>query len=298
MPILEWGRIMVWTNAIIQGLLTGGLYALLASGLSLIFGVMRIVNLAHGDFSILAAYAVISVAMHTNLIGGIVLVLPVMALLGYCLQRTLLNKSLAMGVLSPLLITFAFSIIIQNVLLQVYTANNKSILTGRFASESIKIAKNLQIGLLPLVTFLAGVIVTICLHFFLNNSQLGRALRATSDDPMAADLVGINNRHIYGIATAIGLFSAGIGGILFGMRTQFAPSFGPIALVFAFEAVIIGGLGSLWGTLLGGVVLGIAQGVGSQIQPAYGILAGHIVFIAVLVLRPQGLLPKQMGAQK
>jgi branched-chain amino acid transport system permease protein len=120
-------------------------------------------------------------------------------------------------------------------------------------------------------------------------------MRATSDDPTAAELVGINNRHIYALATAIGLFAAGIAGILFGMRTQFSPSLGPIALIFAFEAVIIGGLGSLWGTLLGGIVLGVGQSIGAQINPAYGVLAGHLVFIAILLFRPQGLMPKQKG---
>ncbi len=286
---------MVWTNAIIQGLLTGGLYALLASGLSLIFGVMRIVNLSHGDFSILAAYGVVALAIHSNMWVGILVSLPVMAILGYLLQRTILNRSLSQGALAPLLVTFAFSIIIQNLLLQFFSADNKSIQTGRFASMSIHLLKNLQIGILPLVTFLMGIFVTLTLHVFLNYSRVGRALRASSDDPGAADLVGINNRHIYGIATAIGLFSAGIGGVLFGMRTQFAPSFGPIALIFAFEAVIIGGLGSLWGTLIGGIVLGIGQSIGAQIQPSYGVLAGHLVFIAILIFRPQGLMPKQKG---
>ncbi len=286
---------MIWTNAIIQGLLTGGLYALLACGLSLIFGVMRIVNLSHGDFSILAAYGVVALAMHTNLILAIVLVLPVMALLGYLLQRGVLNRSLSKGALAPLLITFAFSIIIQNILLQVFSSDNRSVQSGRFASMSFKITKNLQIGALPLFTFIVGVLLTLGLHYFLTYSRVGRALRASSDDPGAADLVGINNKHIYGIATAIGLFAAGIGGVLFGMRTQFAPSFGPIALIFAFESVIIGGLGSLWGTLIGGIVLGIGQSIGAQIQPSYGVLAGHLVFIAILILRPQGLMPKQKG---
>ena len=286
---------MVWTNALLQGLLTGGLYALLASGLSLVFGVMRIVNLAHGDFSILAAFLVLTVAGQSNLWLGTIAVLPVMALLGYSLQRSLLNKSLSMGVLSPLLITFAFSIIIQNVLLKVFSSDTRSIQTDSLGSSSIKITDSIYIGLLPLLTFAIGVLLTLAIHFFLMRTRGGRAMRATSDDPTAAELVGINNRHIYGVATGIGLFAAGIAGILFGMRTQFSPSLGPIALIFAFEAVIIGGLGSLWGTLLGGIVLGVAQSIGAQINPAYGVLTGHIVFILILLIRPQGLLPKQRG---
>tara|TARA_B110000503_G_scaffold142774_2_gene240864 strand:+ start:1017 stop:1880 length:864 start_codon:yes stop_codon:yes gene_type:complete len=286
---------MIWTNAVLQGLLTGGLYALLASGLSLVFGVMRIVNLGHGDFSILAAYLVLTVAGHSNLWLGTLAVLPMMALLGYTLQRSLLNKSLSLGVLSPLLITFAFSIIIQNALLKVFSSDTRSIQTEKLGSASIKISDSIYIGLLPLLTFCIGVLLTLLLHFYLTRTQGGRAMRATSDDPSAAELIGINNRHIYGLATAMGLFAAGIAGLLFGMRTQFSPSLGPIALIFAFEAVIIGGLGSLWGTLLGGIVLGVAQGIGAQINPAYGVLAGHLVFILILVIRPQGLLPKQKG---
>ena len=286
---------MVWTNALIQGVLTGGLYALLAAGLSLVFGVMRIVNLAHGDFSILAAFLVLTVAGHTNLWLGTIAVLPVMALLGYSLQRSMLNKSISMGVLSPLLITFAFSIIIQNALLKFFSSDSRSIQTDSLGSASIKINESIYIGLLPLLTFATGVLLTLTIHFYLTRTRGGRAMRATSDDPTAAELVGINNRHVYGLATAIGLFAAGIAGILFGMRTQFSPSLGPIALIFAFEAVIIGGLGSLWGTLVGGIVLGVAQSIGAQINPAYGVLAGHLVLILILLIRPQGLLPKQKG---
>jgi branched-chain amino acid transport system permease protein len=286
---------MIWTNAILQGLLTGGLYALLASGLSLVFGVMRIVNLSHGDFSILAAYLVLTVAGHSNLWLGTLAVLPMMALFGYFLQRSILNRSIKLGVLSPLLITFAFSIIIQNTLLKVFSSDSRSIQTAKLGSASIKLSNSIYIGLLPLLTFSMGVLLTLVLHWFLNRTQTGRAMRATSDDPTAAELVGINNRHIYALATAIGLFAAGIAGILFGMRTQFSPSLGPIALIFAFEAVIIGGLGSLWGTLLGGIVLGVGQSIGAQINPAYGVLAGHLVFIAILLFRPQGLMPKQKG---
>jgi branched-chain amino acid transport system permease protein len=286
---------MIWTNAILQGLLTGGLYALLASGLSLVFGVMRIVNLSHGDFSILAAYLVLTVAGHSNLWFGTLAVLPMMALFGYVLQKSILNRSIKLGVLSPLLITFAFSIIIQNALLKVFSSDSRSIQTAKLGSASIKLSDSIFIGLLPLLTFALGVLLTLILHWFLNRTQTGRAMRATSDDPTAAELIGINNRHIYALATAIGLFAAGIAGILFGMRTQFSPSLGPIALIFAFEAVIIGGLGSLWGTLLGGIVLGIGQSIGAQINPAYGVLAGHLVFIAILLFRPQGLMPKQKG---
>jgi branched-chain amino acid transport system permease protein len=287
---------MIWTNAILQGLLVGGLYALLASGLSLVFGVMRIVNLGHGDFSILAAYLVLVVAGHSNLWLGTLAVLPIMALLGYALQRSLLNRALSLGVLSPLLITFAFSIILQNALLKIFTSDTRSIQTESLGSASLKITDAIYVGYLPLLTFFIGVTLTLTLHVFLTRTQVGRAMRATSDDPTAAELIGINNRHIYALATGIGLFAAGVAGILFGMRTQFSPSLGPVALIFAFEAVIIGGLGSLWGTLVGGIVLGIGQSIGAQINPAFGVLAGHLVFIAILLFKPEGLLSKQKGS--
>lgn len=281
---------MVWVNALLQGLLVGGLYALLAAGLSLVFGVMKIVNLSHGDFSIVTAFFVITLTFQMNIGFAILIVLPLMALIGYLVQRLIINKVILKGELAPLLVTFALSIIFQNLLLQVYSADNRSIQIGSLNSASLKLTNELRIGLLPFLTFLMGIFVTLSLHFLLTKTQIGRAIRSSSDDPGAADLVGINNRHIYAVTTALGILSAAIAGVLFGMRTQFSPSFGPVALIFAFEAVIIGGLGSLWGTLVGGVVLGLAQAIGSQIAPSYGVMAGHIAFVLILIIKPEGLL--------
>lgn len=284
---------MVWVNAVVQGILLGGLYALFAAGLSLVFGVMRLVNLAHGDLSVLAAYGALLLADHFALSPwlALVIVVPAMALGGYVLQRLVLNATLDSG-LAPLLATFGLAVIIQNALLQGFSANSQRLQVGNIATSSIQITNQLAIGWFPLITLIAAVAVLLSLQLLLRYTSLGRALRATSDDQRAAQLVGIDNRRLYGIAMAISLATAALAGIFLGIRTIFDPSAGPVRLIFAFEAVIIGGLGSLWGTLLGGIILGVAQSIGAQISPGWGVLAGHIVFLAVLVVRPTGLFAR------
>jgi branched-chain amino acid transport system permease protein len=287
-----------WINAIIQGLLLGGLYALLAAGLSLMFGVMRIVNLAHGVLAITAAYIAWVLVQHTPIppFATLIVVVPVMAAVGYVLQRGLLNRALGQGSLAPILVTFGLAIVITNLLQEIFTVDNRSIQIGALETASISISSDLAIGIFPLITFVVGIVVIIGLQLFLSRTRTGRAMRATSDDRDAATLMGINNRSLYAIATAIALGIVGVAGVFLGMRTQFNPSFGDVMLIFAFEAVIIGGLGSLWGTLAGGMILGVAQVVGAQAFPAYGVLFGHLVFLLVLVVRPQGLIPKAVNS--
>jgi branched-chain amino acid transport system permease protein len=282
---------MEWLNAVVQGVLLGGLYALLATGLSLVFGVMRMVNLAHGDLSIMAAYLALVVVSATGLnpFLAIPAVVPVMMVLGYLLQRLLLNRSIDHGPLAPLLITFGLSVIIQNLLLDVFSADSRGLDAGRIENDSIHLTGQIAIGTYPALTFVVAVVVLGSLGLLLSRTQLGRALRATSDDHAAARLVGIDHRHLYAVAMALALGTAAIGGIFLGIRTTFGPSDGPIQLISAFEAVIMGGLGSLWGTLIGGMTLGIAQALGGQVSPAFQPLAGHLVFLAVLIFRPRGL---------
>lgn len=281
---------MVWVNAIVQGILLGGLYALFATGLSLVFGVMRLVNLAHGDLSVLSAYVALLLADHFGLSPWLSLlaVVPAMAIGGFVLQLGLLNFTLD-SPLAPILATFGIAVIIQNALLEGFTADSQGLDIGSFETESIRITDDIAIGWFPLVTLIAAVALLAALHVTIRHTALGRALRATSDDPRAARLVGIDNRRIFAIATAIALGTAAIAGIFLGIRTIFTPGAGPLRLIFAFEAVIIGGLGSLWGTLAGGIVLGVAQTIGAQIDPGWGVLAGHLVFLVVLVVRPNGL---------
>ena len=289
---------MNWLNAVLQGLLLGGLYALFACGLSLMFGVMRIVNLAHGDFAVLAAFLAYSTVSGTPLgiLGATIVVIPVFALLGYLTQRTLIQRALQTGPLSTLLVTFGLSIIIQNLLLQGYSADTRALPAGSLVSASLKLSGQVSISYLALLTFGLAVVVLLGLQAFLSRTALGRMLRATADDREAATLVGADSRHLYGVATAIAFATVALAGLLFAMRSSFDPSIGPTRLLFAFEAVVIGGLGSLWGTLLGGVVLGLAQTIGAQLDPALTLLAGHVIFLAVLAFRPQGLIPARSTA--
>ena len=283
-----------WVDTVVQGLLLGGLYALFATGLSLIFGVMRIVNLAHGDLSILAAFlavvAVESLGLHP--FAALLLVAPLMAGLGYGLQRLVLNRLLGRGILPPILVTFGLSIIIQNVLLEVFSADSRRLNPGGIETASVAIGGQIAVGLFPLLTLAVAVLVLLGLQGLIGRLAVGRALRATSDDQETAELMGIDNRQLYGLAMALSLAIVAVAGVFLGIRTTFTFASGPDRLLFAFEAVIIGGLGSLWGTLVGGAVLGVAQTVGAKLSPGWGILTGHLVFLAVLLFRPQGLFAK------
>lgn len=282
---------MDWLNALVQGLLLGGLYALFATGLSLMFGVMRIVNLAHGDLAVVASFLALALVSGTGLPLWVVCVVtvPLFALLGYLTQRVLLQKSLSSGPLATLLVTFGLSIVLQNVLLQIFSADTRTLDAGSFSTGSFHLGA-ISLGYQSLTTFLLAVVVLAGIQLFLGRTGLGRMLRASSDDRETAQLVGGDSRHIYGIATAIAFATVALAGLMFAMRSSFDPAIGPSRLIFAFEAVVIGGLGSLWGTLLGGMVLGVTQSIGAQIDPALTLLAGHLVFLAVLAFRPQGLL--------
>ncbi len=285
---------MSWVNTVVQGILLGGLYALLACGLSLMFGVMRIINLAHGDLAIVGAYLVLVVLDHSSVspFVAFVAVLPAMLALGYVLQRAVLDRSLRSGILTPLLATFGLSIAIQNVLLRQFSPDVRSFGgdAGSITTASWRVTSELSISGLGVLILAVAVVVIGGLHFFLGSTRAGAIMRATAQDSDAAQLVGIDSRVVYARATAIAVAVAALAGLFLGIRSTFEPTSGPTQLIFAFEAVVIGGLGSLWGTLLGGIVLGVAQTVGARIDPQYSILAGHAVFLAVLVTRRGGLL--------
>jgi branched-chain amino acid transport system permease protein len=283
-----------WLNTILQGILLGGLYAMFAAGLSLIFGVMRLVNIAHGDLIVLAAYValVTTQALGVHPLVSLVIVVPVMALIGYVLQRGLLNRTLGDDLLPPLLVTFGLSVIIQNGLLEIFTADSVKLNAGAVEIESIAVGGGLAVGLLPLIQFVLAIAVIGALQWLFYRTALGRAFRATSDDPQVAQLMGLNNAHVFALAMALSLAVVAVAGVLLAVRTNFDPSIGPARLIFGFEAVIIGGLGSMWGTLIGGIVIGVAQTLGAQLDPGWNLLAGHIAFLVVLAIRPQGLFPK------
>jgi branched-chain amino acid transport system permease protein len=288
---------MAWVNAIIQGILTGGLYALFACGLSLMFGVMKVVNLAHGDLAVIGAYVALGVITVTHIpaLWSFVIVVPIMALLGYVLQRTLIQAALDRGVLITLLVTFGLSVVIESGLLQFINADSHSLGVGEsIITGSFSIGSQIQLSYLLLLIFVVAVVVLLGLQYFLSLSRYGRMIRAVADDQEAAQLSGIDYRHVFGIAAAIAFGTVALAGIAYGMYSQFSPTTGTdTILLFAFAAVVIGGLGSLWGTLLCGIVLGVAQQIGAQINQADQVLAGYLVFLLVLALRPQGLTARR-----
>jgi branched-chain amino acid transport system permease protein len=283
-----------WLDALIQGALLGGLYALFAAGLSLMFGVMRLVNLAHGDLIVLAAYVILVMAEKLGLdpFAAVLLALPILFVIGFALQHVLLNRTLGGDLLSPLLVTFGLSIIIQNGLLQIFSADSQRLRSGAIETASIPLGGGIAVGVVPLLTLLSAVAVIVLLNLIFYRTPIGRAFRATSDDLEVAQLMGIDHRRIFAVAMGLAFVVITIAALYLGLRANFDPTIGPARLLYAFEAVIIGGLGSFWGTLAGGIVLGLAQTIGARIDPEWQILSGHLAFLAVLAVRPRGLFPR------
>ena len=283
-----------WIDTVIQGVLLGGLYALFAIGLSITYGVMRLVNIAHGDFIVLAAY----LALWPVTVLGVhpfVAILPVAAVMfcvGYVLQRVLLNRTIGPDILPPLLVTFGLSILIQNGLLETFTADAKSLQIGELATASLHVGESIAVGWLPLIVFGVAVALTVAVDALFTRTPVGMALRATSDDPATAGLMGIRAKHVYALALGLSFALVAVGGVFAGIRTTFSPDAGPASLLYAFEAVVIGGLGSLWGTFAGAVILGVAQALGAKFDAGMGVLAGHLVFLVVLLLKPSGLFAR------
>ncbi len=292
-------------QTLVQGVLLGGLYCLFALGQSLMFGVMRLTNVAHGDFIILASFtAVAGVSLLAS--GGAaptvftpllvaMAVLPLAFGFGYALQRYVLNGTLGRDPLPSLVVTFGLAIVIQNALLELFSADPRSIPTAGLNIRSLALPGDLAVGVLPLMILAVALLATGSLQWLFGHTRLGRAFRAVSDDKEIAELMGMDSNKIYALATAIAFVLIAVAGVLQGMRTTVSPADGPLLLLFAFEAVIIGGMGSFWGTLVGALLLGITQQIGFRIDPGWGIWFGHIVFLVVLVVRPQGLFPKTKG---
>ncbi|CDX32973.1 putative Amino acid or sugar ABC transport system, permease protein [Mesorhizobium plurifarium] len=285
---------MEWISTLLQGLLLGGVYSLFAIGLSLVFGVMRLVNIAHGDLIVLASFTsyVVVQALGVGPLMSLVIVLPTFFLFGYLVQLLVLNRTLGDDMLPPMIVTFGLSIVIQNALFDVFTADNRKLNLGPIETASFRLGNDIAIGIYPLAVFAIAIATIVALQALFYNTKLGREFRATSDDAEAARMMGINTKRVFAVATGIGMVVIAIAGVLMGVRTTFDPFSGPVRLLFAFEAVIIGGLGSIWGTLFGGIVLGLAQAIGGQIDPQFQIMTGHIVFLVVLLLRPTGFFPK------
>ncbi|EEE45075.1 branched-chain amino acid ABC transporter permease [Roseibium alexandrii] len=284
---------MIWLDTIVQGVLLGGLYALFAAGLSLVFGIMRLVNLAHGDLIVMAAYLILVLV---TLIGvdpfvATLIAAPILFCIGWLLQMYVLNRTLGTDILPPLLVTFGLSIVIQNALQEGFSADSQRLSVGPLETASLPLGP-VTIGVMPLLTFLSAILVIVALNQLFYRTSLGRAFRATSDDATTASLMGIRPQNIFATATGIAMVVVTIAALYLGTRANFDPTIGPARLIYAFEAVIIGGLGSLWGTLAGGIIIGVAQTLGAAINPEWQILAGHIAFVIVLLLKPRGLFPR------
>jgi len=283
-------------ETVLQGVLLGGLYGLFALGLSLMFGVMRLTNTAHGDFIVLGAFCSLAlVALGLSPWLALLVTLPIAGAVGYATQRFVLNATLGKDPLPSLVVTFGLSIVTQNLLLQLFSADPRSIETHGVSTMGWAVTDGLSIGVLPLLILVLAVAATAGLQWLFNHTALGRSFRAVSDDREIAELMGLNASTVYALATALAFVLVGLAGTLQAMRTTVAPSDGPLLLLFAFEAVIMGGMGSFWGTLAGAMLLGVTQQIGFRLDPGWGVWCGHLMFLAVLVLRPQGLFPKTRG---
>lgn len=282
---------MQWLDATIQGVLLGGMYAQYALGMSLMFGVMRIVNTAHGDLLILLAFVAISLAalLQVGPYPTMALLVPLAAAAGYVLQRFVLNRAVGSDPLPSLIATFGLSITIQNVLLALFSADPRSLPGDGLESSSLSLGP-LHVGLLPVHIFVAALLLTGAVHLLLRHTRFGRGLRAAAADADAAAITGVNPRHVYAGATALAVGVLGVAAVFQALRVTVSPADGPGQLIYAFEAVIIGGMGSLWGGFAGAMLLGVAQAIGGRIDPGWGAIAGHLVFLAVLAVRPQGLM--------
>lgn len=289
---------MTYLNAIVQGILLGGLFALFASGLSLMFGVMNVINLAHGDVAVCGTYlAVVLVSSaHIPAVWVFALVVPVFVVGGYFGQRLVVQRSLDSGPVTTLLVTFGLSIVLENVLLEVFSANSQSLYAGTLSSGSLHFGSQLYLPYLSLAILGAAIVALSALHLFLARTRTGRMVRAVADDREAAQLVGGSYRHLFGVSAALASGTVALAGVALGMYTSVAPTTGPSYLLYGFAAVVIGGLGSLWGTLAGGIVLGMATTVGSLVDPDFGAMLPYLVFLAVLAVRPHGLFPKKVAS--
>ncbi|MGX5828132.1 branched-chain amino acid ABC transporter permease [Mesorhizobium sp. 43Arga] len=287
---------MEWFDALVQGILLGGMYAQYALGMALMFGVMRIVNISHGDLVILLSLIGISMATAWGLgpLPVLIVLVPLAVLMGWVLQKAVLNRVVGSDPLPSLIATFGLSIALQNLMLQIWSANSRSLPGHGIESQSIEIG-SVYIGLLPLIVLAVATGLTWGLDLTLKRTRFGRALRAASADVEAAAMTGINPRAVYAMATAAAVGILGFAAVFQALRSTVAPADGPAQLIYAFEAVIIGGMGTVWGAFVGSMVLGISQAIGFRIDPGFGVLAGHIVFLIVLATRQQGLFGKALA---
>lgn len=277
----------------LNGLLLGALYGLFALGLSLNLGVMKMINLAHGDFLVVGAYVGAAALALTGwpALATLVLVVPAMAILGWLLQSTVLHRVVGQQAMSPLLVSFGLSVIVQNLLLQFFSADTRSIPSGELALQGVDLG-GVQVGVFPLLVAAVSVGIYALTHWLVAHTHWGRQARAVADDAATARLVGVNDRRFFAGMGAFVMAVTGLAAVFFGMRAPFAPSSGPERLLFAFEAVVLGGLGSLWGSFVGGLLIGLAQVAGARINTGLGPFFGHLLFLLALLWRPRGIFTR------
>lgn len=277
-------------ETLLNGLMLGALYALFGLGLSLSLGVMRMINIAHGDLIVLGAYLT-SAAMQITGFGplsALLVVLPIMFCLGWSMQTLLLNHVVGKSAFAPLLLTFGVSIVLQNLLQEMFTADTRSLRAGDLATLGVNVA-GVSIGVLPLLSAVVSVLLLGVTHWLIESTHFGRQARAVSDDPDTARLVGVKDRRFFASVTGFIFVTIGIAASLYALRTPFSPAAGPERLLYSFEAVVLGGLGSIWGTLAGGLIIGTTQILGAKFSSGLGPFFGHVVFLVALLVRPQGL---------
>lgn len=286
---------MEWIEVIVNGLLLGGLYGLFGLGLALVFGVMRVVNLSHGEFIVLGAYGGVYLAALLPQAPPLLLVLPVAIaafVVGYLLQATLIGRAVRSGEpLTPLLMTFGLAVILRNLMVEYFGADPRSLDAGAFGRAGVDIL-GLRIGLYPLFVLLLAFAIFALLQWLFRHTEFGRIVRATSDDSRTVRLMGVEPNRVYNIVMGLSIAFAAVAGMLLALRTSFTPFSGVERLLVAFEVVILGGLGSFWGALIGGMALGVAQLLGQKFDSNAGALYAHLLFFAVLILRPTGLWGK------
>ncbi len=283
---------MAWIETIINGILLGGLYALFGLGLALVFGVMRVVNLAHGEFVVLAAYFASFLSTMFPGVSPLLLIVPVALVafaVGYLLQAGLVNRAVASAdPLVPVLLTFGVAVVLRNLMVELFGADPRAIDGGAIATAGFDVA-GVRIGLYPVLVLAVAVVSFAGLQWLLRHTRFGLVVRATSDNRSIVRAMGVKPDHVYSIVMGVSLVFASIAGLLLAMRTSFTPFSGVERLLGAFEVVIIGGLGSFWGALAGGIALGVAQLVGQRFDSNAGALYSHLLFFVILMIRPSGL---------
>lgn len=278
------------STPIVMGILLGGLYALIALGLSIVFGVMKLLNVAHGDLVVIGSYFAYAVmtAMGIDPILSLVMGMPLLFIVGFGIQKYLMRRAFGISMEAPLIIAFGISLVLQNFAQIMWTPLSRG-LTTSYALESFNLGV-VYVPLVYLLDFIAALVVMLGLREFMRRTYLGKAINAASQNRRAAQLMGVNTERVYAFAFGIAMATAAIAGVFLGLTFPFTPTSGVSFLIIAFGVVIIGGLGSMMGTFIGGMILGLAQTLGGYyFGAATQMLVAYIIVLIVLAVRPQGI---------